>query len=318
MPLTSAVKDLKNARALATEITDRGAKLYDLLGDEPDLRVDRSKALQFLEAISSNLSSTKEHQYIEQQLNELVQNVNDNVEQMTKQSAELDADESGLTGKIKKKQQDLDRNEKRLKSLKTVRPAFMDEYERLEKDLEVLYGTYLQKFRNLDYLEAELATLREVEKESMKVGERQMQRMQKRLREEELRIMRGEATANDSMDADAVPNARGKGVGASMNRNRPGSASKKDNYRGGNNRGGGRGNVHGNMGGGDLSDEESTGSEGLSDDSRSNSGSGSGSSDEVSLGSGAEDSDQMLSDSASGSEDLSDDVSGSGSSDNEF
>jgi hypothetical protein len=29
----------------------------------------------------------------------------------------------------------------------------MEEYERLERDLEKLYGTYMDKFRNLEYLE---------------------------------------------------------------------------------------------------------------------------------------------------------------------
>jgi len=45
------------------------------------------------------------------------------------------------------------RCEKRLKSLTNVRPPFMPEYERSEKELEMLYNIYLEKFRNLDYLE---------------------------------------------------------------------------------------------------------------------------------------------------------------------
>jgi hypothetical protein len=95
---------------------------------------------------------------------------------------------------IKKKQTDLERGEKRLKSLQTVRwvqsacwlsisphhtpntmthvrnapcclscscrpllrPAFMDEYEKLEKELQRQYEVYLGRFRNLDYLQHEL------------------------------------------------------------------------------------------------------------------------------------------------------------------
>ena len=37
-----------------------------------------------------------------------------------------------------------------------VRPAFMDEYEKLEKDLVKHYEGYLERFRNLDFLESEL------------------------------------------------------------------------------------------------------------------------------------------------------------------
>ena len=40
--------------------------------------------------------------------------------------------------------------------LNQVRPAFMDEYERLEADLNVQYARYLQSWRNMSYLEAEL------------------------------------------------------------------------------------------------------------------------------------------------------------------
>lgn len=37
-----------------------------------------------------------------------------------------------------------------------VKPAYMDEYERLERELEKLYSIYVEKFRNLEYLEHEL------------------------------------------------------------------------------------------------------------------------------------------------------------------
>jgi hypothetical protein len=35
------------------------------------------------------------------------------------------------------------------------RPAYMDEYEKLEEDLQKLYEVYMDKFRNLTYLEAQ-------------------------------------------------------------------------------------------------------------------------------------------------------------------
>jgi clusterin-associated protein 1 len=65
----------------------------------------------------------------------------------------LQEDNENLESKIKKKSKELQRCEKRLKSLTNVRPPFMAEYERSEKELEMLYNIYLEKFRNLDYLE---------------------------------------------------------------------------------------------------------------------------------------------------------------------
>jgi clusterin-associated protein 1 len=62
-------------------------------------------------------------------------------------------DEANLEAKIEKKKAELERNNKRLKSLQNVRPAFMDEFEKLEGDLKKLYDVYMEKFRNLTYLE---------------------------------------------------------------------------------------------------------------------------------------------------------------------
>ena len=42
---------------------------------------------------------------------------------------------------------ELERNQKRLQTLKKVRPAFMDEYEKLEDELKKLYVEYIVKFR---------------------------------------------------------------------------------------------------------------------------------------------------------------------------
>ncbi|KAA3672039.1 clusterin-associated protein 1, partial [Paragonimus westermani] len=63
------------------------------------------------------------------------------------------ADEATLDGKIEKKRSELDRNRKRLATLQSVRPAYMEEYEQLEEELSSLYSSYLTRFRNLAFLE---------------------------------------------------------------------------------------------------------------------------------------------------------------------
>lgn len=154
--LPSQIKNIKGARALATDITERGARLFDLLGKERDVRVERSRALRFLDAISGNLDSTSEESYVAERARDLVAGLKEAIEGMRKQCRDLEADEKGLGEKIKRKQAELERHEKRLLSLASVRPAFMDEFERLEKDLVKHYEGYLERFRNLDFLEHEL------------------------------------------------------------------------------------------------------------------------------------------------------------------
>merc|ERR1712048_1067348 len=115
-----------------------------------------------------------------------------NLEQLKQMSEELQRDEKGLEQKIRKKRQELDRCKKRLGSLASVRPAFMDEYEQLEQELERYYEQYVGRFRNLDYLEHEIDSLNREEKERMEENDRALKKMQKRLRDEEWRLLRGE------------------------------------------------------------------------------------------------------------------------------
>merc|ERR1719502_2511105 len=213
-PLASRLKDIKGARALASEITDRGARLYDLLGKEKDVKAERTRALRFLDAISSNLENTQEVQHIEKSIQVLISGVKETITSMKKHCEELEHDEKNLRNRINKKQADLERNEKRLKSLQTVRPAFMDEYEKLEVEPQHHYEKYLERFRNLDYLEHELDLYNKSEKEKLEENDRSLKRMQKRLRDEELRILRGEQDvskhdADDGMQGDFARGGKG-------------------------------------------------------------------------------------------------------------
>lgn len=70
--LSSKLQNLKAARALASEITETGAKLHDLLGQEKDLRDSRDKALEFLDSITRNFEANSESQYIEKCIRNII------------------------------------------------------------------------------------------------------------------------------------------------------------------------------------------------------------------------------------------------------
>ena len=76
---------------------------------------------------------------------EETQKVQNNIENVA-------ANEANLEAKIEKKKTELDRNQKRLTTLKKVRPAFMDEYEKLEGDLKKGYEEYMMRFRLINDL----------------------------------------------------------------------------------------------------------------------------------------------------------------------
>ncbi|KAF4659311.1 Clusterin-associated protein 1 [Perkinsus chesapeaki] len=172
--MASAVgEDLRPMSFLSSEILEAGAKLHLLLGAETNtessggVKLARQKAVKFLEGISRNLNSEKEQTNVERQ--------------------------------VKKKQVELERTSKRLEGLRKVRPAFMDEFEELQEYLEQLYEAYVDRFRNLDYLEKELDVINKEEQERFEEQERRLKALQKKLRDEEWKLLRGDMDTSSNM-----------------------------------------------------------------------------------------------------------------------
>ena len=154
--MSSKLHNLKAARQLATEITESGAKLFDLLSQEKELKESRDKALEFLDSISRNLDTNTEQVYIEKCIGNIIENQTRKMNEMDDTVKQLKQDEMELLNKLQRRKQELERAEKRLKGIENVKPEYQEEYERLEAELERFYGIYVEKFTNIDYLEYEL------------------------------------------------------------------------------------------------------------------------------------------------------------------
>ncbi|XP_016327500.1 clusterin-associated protein 1 homolog isoform X2 [Sinocyclocheilus anshuiensis] len=186
--LCSKIADLKVARQLGSEITAKGAALFDLLGHEEDLRESRTAA------IARPLEITETERALRAAVKDVMEGI-----QMTKDLlSNVSSDEASLEAKIEKKKQDLERNQKRLQTLQSVRPAFMDEYEKIEEDLQKQYQTYVEKFRNVSFLEQQLDDYHRAEQERFEEAEMAMKMRQNKLKEEEKRLMRSGARDEDS------------------------------------------------------------------------------------------------------------------------
>ena len=68
----------------------------------------------------------------------------------------------------------------------------MDEHEKPEIELQYHYNVYLERFRNLHYLQKELDMCEKEESDKLRDASRTLKIMQKKLRDEELRILHGE------------------------------------------------------------------------------------------------------------------------------
>ena len=122
--MSSKLHNLKAARQLASEITESGAKLFDLLGQEKDLREAREKALEFLDSISRNLDTNNEQVYIEKAIRNIIDQQGKKMNEMEDTVKQLKQDESELDSKIKRRKQELERAEKRLKGIENVKPEY--------------------------------------------------------------------------------------------------------------------------------------------------------------------------------------------------
>jgi len=277
--LATKLEDLKHARNLATEIVDSGAKLYTLLGKEEELKKSRERALQFLDSISLNLESNDSHDQIERNIMQQINIISDNITDLEQMCGDLDKDQKSLKAKIERKQMDLERADKRYNSLKKVRPAFMEEYDVMERELKQVYETYLQRFRNLQYLESELHKYRKVEMEKKQESDRALSRMRGRLEAEELRILRGEQEVDETRIDDDVFDSGGDSSSGSSDDDMPRKGRASHHPK-----------VQGSMLA-DSSGEDSEGDSSSSSGDASDSGSASGSDDSDDDGSSEDDGD---------------------------
>jgi len=149
--------DLQVSRKLASEITTSGANLSDHLAREPELRQLRSLALDRplqMGDLEKGVVASKDSQEME------IQKVEGRV-------ANLSADKQNLEDRVEKKKGELERNQKRLETLEAVRPPWMDDFKKTEVEVVRLYKEYLERFRNVSYLENRLQLLNEEEEDKL-------------------------------------------------------------------------------------------------------------------------------------------------------
>lgn len=187
--IKNMIEAAKRAKSLVDEITEICSRLSNVLEKECEDSKDRANALKFLNAISGNKTSVRDH--CSSIISHNLEMTNSLVERLDKQCKILISNQHGMEEKIQKKSIDLERTLNRLESLKHVRPAYMDDYEKLEKDLQVEYERYVVRLRNKDYLVGELSSFHHAAIERRNKSARSMRRMQHKFREDELRILNG-------------------------------------------------------------------------------------------------------------------------------
>jgi len=200
------VKYDKNVvRNTASDIVEIGQRVFELLSKEDGLKDKRKDAIKFIEKLSKNYSG-EEHAYIKECVEKLINQQKESVDAMESYVKNLREDERTLEEKIKRKNLDIERANKRLVGM-SVKPAYMQDMEDREKELERLYAVYLDKFRNLDHLNHLVDIYNAKESEKREMEQTALLNLQKRLQNDEERMM----NLDDRRRAPAPAQARGGG-----------------------------------------------------------------------------------------------------------
>jgi clusterin-associated protein 1 len=131
---------------LSASVPKHSVDLHDLLENELQVRELRTKVLSSMPPLDE----------VDKCVRAAVDTTGTRLEQLTKQIEQLTSDEDTLRSKIKARKHEFERQAKRLVSVQTLRPAYMDEYELLEQDLQELFKAHFQHYRTVDYYEHEL------------------------------------------------------------------------------------------------------------------------------------------------------------------
>eukprot|EP00993_Chasmostoma_nieuportense_P000509 NODE_1469_length_1494_cov_19.824433_g1391_i0.p1 GENE.NODE_1469_length_1494_cov_19.824433_g1391_i0~~NODE_1469_length_1494_cov_19.824433_g1391_i0.p1 ORF type:complete len:480 (+),score=136.22 NODE_1469_length_1494_cov_19.824433_g1391_i0:57-1442(+) len=198
------VMDSKATRQLAADLTVDGAAMYDLLQSELNNRESRMRVVSHPQDVND----------MEKALRILCADQESEISRFNENLTSLVADEANLEAKIENKRTHLDRQSKRFGTLSSVRPAFMEEYDRLEVELQQQYVVYMEQYRNVEYLESEVQRYHAMEELAMKEHENALRLLREKLRTEELKILRGERP--DDAVGDEAGNAKPEAAGTTQ------------------------------------------------------------------------------------------------------
>jgi len=193
----SEMDSFRDCRGLGSQLVQIGSKVHENMGLEIQNRAAREIAVKFLDELAYNLESNEPQQKIERSIVTQINNASEDIDRLQKQIQNFEKDEKNLSKKLLRKTAELERVKKQLQNLKQMELPFMAEQNQLEEELRHIYESYIETYRSLSWLDNEVLVYRETELLKKTEADRQLKRMQKRLREEQRRQDRG---ATDDLD----------------------------------------------------------------------------------------------------------------------
>ena len=202
--LQTNLNKLREYTNLGGKIVENGVKLHNLLNNN-DANGNYNKIIDeriilFLDEMSHNIENYDNiiKKNIEHKLSQTINDIDDNINDLEQEKMiEIKENIGILRQKVSDKENELDRLNKRLLSLKNIKPAFIEEYEILEEKNIEIYDLYCEKFKNLSYLQSELNKYRAIEYEKELKTKKKLKSVQQKLRQQEMKLL---TNVNDDVD----------------------------------------------------------------------------------------------------------------------
>ncbi|KAH8286682.1 hypothetical protein KR018_009983 [Drosophila ironensis] len=140
------MEELRQARELATDLTQRGAALHELLSAE----------LQNKEARMAQAQRPLELLSVERTLKNAIQANQVRLQSSKAQLESARVELNALGSKLQRRRAELERTRQRLEALHRIRPAHMAEFEDCEKELQQLFQRYFLRLHVRDALRSQL------------------------------------------------------------------------------------------------------------------------------------------------------------------
>ncbi|XP_026747624.1 clusterin-associated protein 1 [Trichoplusia ni] len=185
---SSRLGEIKQARALATDITAQGAFLHDLLAKEPENKEQREQAL----------SRPLDMSAMEASLRRALDAVAGKVASGREQIDNVAASEAALDAKLERKRAELMRAEKRLHTVQKIKPAYQGELTSLESEIEQLWDQYVLRYRCVEALKHQLSVLESAQAEA---AEEQQAAIMQLIHKYEAEDVLGKLSDSDDMDS---------------------------------------------------------------------------------------------------------------------
>ncbi|XP_070500108.1 clusterin-associated protein 1 [Chironomus tepperi] len=133
--------EIRKIRNLSSELTNHGVTMYDLIAKEA---VNKDARAQFSKPLELN--------QVEKLLKQATSNLRRQIESGKATLENQATEKSNLESKIQRKQSELERTSHRLATLQKIRPAYLEEFEKIEIQMKEMYSQYTMRIRSYDAL----------------------------------------------------------------------------------------------------------------------------------------------------------------------